>query len=161
MLPNNLVTPSPFNTFSFIPNAGAPASDFYGPLDAARTDGGWKVFIVHGFTGGDDYAFKPIDFQTFVDAVGYAKGQSDLWLDTYLNVGAYWRAEDVFNHVQPTISGNDRTWSWGLPDHFPPGKCLRVSVDGGTLIQNGTVLPWNSHGYYEVSLDAGSLTLSP
>jgi hypothetical protein len=38
---------------------------------------------------------------------------------------------------------------------------LRVKVDGGTLYQNGKPLPWSEHGYYEVGLDAGSLTLSP
>jgi hypothetical protein len=36
-----------------------------------------------------------------------------------------------------------------------------VKVDGGTLKQGGTALAWDSHGYYEVALDAGSPTLSP
>jgi hypothetical protein len=44
---------------------------------------------------------------------------------------------------------------------LPPGKYLRVKVDGGTLTQAGQTLAWDEHGYYEVALDAGSLTLSP
>jgi hypothetical protein len=48
-----------------------------------------------------------------------------------------------------------------LPPNFPPGKYLRVTVDGGTLTQHGVSLPWVTHGYYEVALDAGSLTWSP
>ena len=36
-----------------------------------------------------------------------------------------------------------------------------MRVDGGTLSQNGKALAWNGHGYYEIALDAGSLTLSP
>jgi hypothetical protein len=48
-----------------------------------------------------------------------------------------------------------------LPEHFPPGKFLRVSVTGGTLKQKGAALPWDARGYYEVALDAGSLTLGP
>jgi len=60
-----------------------------------------------------------------------------------------------------TTSGSDQTWTWTLPAHFPPGKCLRVTADGGTLKQGGTPLVWDPHGYYEVSLDAGALTLSP
>jgi hypothetical protein len=48
-----------------------------------------------------------------------------------------------------------------LPAHFPPGKYLRVNVTGGTLTQKGAPLPWDPHGYYEVALDAGALTLAP
>jgi hypothetical protein len=44
---------------------------------------------------------------------------------------------------------------------MPPGKVLRVTVDGGKLSQNGTQLSWDSHGYYEVALDAGNLTWIP
>ncbi|HVV53661.1 MAG TPA: polysaccharide deacetylase, partial [Polyangia bacterium] len=65
----------------------------------------------------------------------------------------------------PAVSGRapaeTRTWTLKLPPHFPPGKALRVQVGGGTLSQNGKPLPWDGHGYYEVALDAGSLTLSP
>ena len=38
---------------------------------------------------------------------------------------------------------------------------LRVTVDGGTLSQGGTPLVWDTHGYYEVALGKGSVTLSP
>jgi hypothetical protein len=36
---------------------------------------------------------------------------------------------------------------------------VRVRVDGGTLTQRGQRLIWDEHGYYEVALDRGSLTL--
>lgn len=51
--------------------------------------------------------------------------------------------------------------TWTLPDHFPPNQYLRVKTDGGTLKQNGSALTWDGHGYYEISLDANSVTLSP
>ena len=38
---------------------------------------------------------------------------------------------------------------------------MRVKVDGGTPSQRGTPLIWDSHPYYEIALDAGSVTLSP
>ena len=63
--------------------------------------------------------------------------------------------------VSPTTSGDATTWSWTLPDHFPPGMCLRVRTAGGTLTQNGEALSWDDHGYYHVALDAGSVTLAP
>jgi hypothetical protein len=77
-----------------------------------------------------------------------------------VNVGAYWRAQKVVSAATPIAAGNSQTLTWTLPPHFPPGKYLRVTVDGGTLLQGGTPVPWNSHGYYEIALDIGSLTLS-
>jgi len=80
-------------------------------------------------------------------------------------VGAYWRGQKVLAAVTPTVTGDKRTpsqtWTWTLPAHFPPGRFLRVKVDGGTLAQRGQPLTWNGHGYYEIALDAGSVTLSP
>jgi hypothetical protein len=43
----------------------------------------------------------------------------------------------------------------------PTDASERVTVDGGTLWQDGAPLPWDGHGYYEVALDAGNLTLAP
>ena len=57
--------------------------------------------------------------------------------------------------------GGPSTGSGGSTGSFPPRKYLRVKVDGGTLEQGGIALAWDSHGCYEVALDAGSLTLSP
>ena len=67
----------------------------------------------------------------------------------------------MFTAVTPTTSGTSKTWTWTLPAHFPPRKYLRVKVDGGTLTQGGNALTCNDHGYYEIALDAGSVTLSP
>jgi hypothetical protein len=93
--------------------------------------------------------------------VNHTKSLGDVWIDTMLNVGAYWRGQKAVSSVTPTKSGADTVWTWTLPDHFVPGKYLRVKVDGGTLSQGGRALPWNDHGFYEIALDAGSLTLSP
>ena len=41
------------------------------------------------------------------------------------------------------------------------GKYLRVTVTGGTPMQGGAAVDWDDHGYYEVALDTGSLTLAP
>ena len=79
-----------------------------------------------------------------------------------VNVGAYWRGQKTLSGVTPAAApGGGQTWTWTKPDNFPEGKVLRVTVDGGTLSQGGTPVIWDPHGYYEISLDAGSLTLSP
>jgi peptidoglycan/xylan/chitin deacetylase (PgdA/CDA1 family) len=151
----------PFNTFCYIPATGAPASAFNAQVDTARTAGKWRIVLVHGFTGGTDGAYQPVGIDEFSAAVTYAKSLGDVWIDTMVNVGAYWRGQKAFSQATPVVSGTTTTWTWTLPDHFPPGRTLRVTVDGGTLTQAGAPLVWNEHGYYEVSLDAGSLTLSP
>ncbi len=154
-------TNNPFNLPCFVPEEGAPAADLNASIDAARTAGGWRVVLVHGFTGGTDGAYHPIDIAEFVSHVGYAKSLGDLWLDSMVHVGAYWRAQKAVSESTPTVSGDQTTWQWTLPEHFPPGLCLRATVDGGTLTQNGKALAWDDHGYYSIALDAGSVTLSP
>ena len=151
----------PFNIFCFIPAQGASASAFNTEIDAARTAGKWKTVLVHGFTGGSDSAYQPVAIGEFTASVTHTKSFGDVWIDTVVAVGAYWRAQKMLTAVTPAMSGTSRTWTWTLPAHFPPKKFLRVKVDGGTLTQGGATVPWNDHGYYEIALDAGSLTLAP
>jgi len=159
MKPNN--DANAFETPAYLPHLGAKTDVLDAQVKLARDGKGWKVFVVHGFAGGDDYAYNPVDIDQFTATVQNAKNSGDMWIDTFANVGAYWRGQAAVSKVQATTSGSDQTWTWALPEHFPPGKCLRVTVTGGTLVQNGTALPWDDHGYYELSLDAGSVTLSP
>jgi hypothetical protein len=94
-------------------------------------------------------------------SIAHAKSLSDVWIDTFANVGAYWIAQKLFLAAMPMSAAGSTTWTWTLPPHFPAGKILRVTVDGGKLRQNTTTLAWDGHGYFEVSLDAGTLTWSP
>jgi peptidoglycan/xylan/chitin deacetylase (PgdA/CDA1 family) len=143
-----------------IPPEAALASEFNRHTDAARTSGGWKIILVHGFTG-DSGAYQPVALSEFISAVQYTKSFGDVWIGTVLDVGAYWCAQKVIRDTVPVTEGNSTTWHWVLPDHYPPGHSVRVTVTGGTLSQGGIPLTWDDHGYYQVSLDAGSLTLSP
>lgn len=162
---NSVIMPKdnsdPFNLPCYIPNTGASSNDMGSQIDSAESAGGWRVVLVHGFTGGSDGAYQPVGISEFTAAVEHAKSLGDVWIDTVANVGAYWRAEKLVAALTPETQGDDQVWSWTLPDHFPPGRFLRVTVDGGTLKQGGSELGWNDHGYYEIALDAGSVTLSP
>jgi hypothetical protein len=91
----------------------------------------------------------------------YAKNLGDVWVDTTVAIGAYWRAQKLLSTTIPTTSGGSTSYSWTLPPHFPPNKYLRITVTGGTVSQKGNTLAWNGHGYYEISLDAASLTIAP
>jgi peptidoglycan/xylan/chitin deacetylase (PgdA/CDA1 family) len=147
---------------TFLPNENAPTTDFNRQVDNGRNSGTWHTVLVHGFTGGDQNgAYQPVGINQFSAAVRYARDQGDVWIDTVLDVSAYWIGQKTFNAVTPNANGGVTEWSWQLPDHFPPNAFLRVSVDGGTLSQDGVPLVWDGHGYYEVALDAGSLTLAP
>ena len=150
----------PFNLPCYLPPQGALASTMNAVLDSSRSAGAWQIVLVHGFTGGNDGAYQPVAIGEFVSSVNHNKAWGDVWIDSMVQVAAYWRAQKMFSAVAPTTSGTDRTWTWTLPDHFPPGKCLRVNVDGGSLKQGGGTLAWNDHGFYEIALDEGSLTLS-
>jgi peptidoglycan/xylan/chitin deacetylase (PgdA/CDA1 family) len=159
IVPNG--TTNPFNLPCFIPATGAKSTVFNAQTDSALTSGGWRVVLVHGFENGGDGAYQPINIDEFTTHVRYAKSLRTLWLDSVVNVGAYWRAQKLLSTVTPTQSGSENTWTWTLPNNFPPGKCLRATVDGGTLLQGGKALTWNEHGFYEIALDAGSVTLAP
>jgi peptidoglycan/xylan/chitin deacetylase (PgdA/CDA1 family) len=151
----------PFVLPCFIPPANAATSVFDAQLENARRAGGWAIVLVHGFSGGSDGAYKAVRLHDFVSAVAHARERDDVWVDTLVNVGAYWRAQKLVAAAIPSTGGGTTTWSWTLPPHFPPSKYVRVKVDGGTLTQAGKPLAWDDHGYYEVALDAGALVLGP
>jgi hypothetical protein len=151
----------PFDLPCYIPLTNAAAGAFDSEITAARNAGGWKIVLVHGFSGGSDGAYQPVSIAEFVTHVNRTKGLGDMWIGTLVDVVAYWQAQKLISGLTPTTSGSTTTWTWTLPSKFPPGKFLRVKVTGGTLSQGGTPLVWDDHGYYEVALDRGSLTLAP
>jgi hypothetical protein len=150
---------NPFSLPCHVAAMNEPASGFNAVIDQARTNGRWQIILIHSLGG--DGGYNPVAPADVISSITRAKGFGDVWLDSVVNIGAYWRAQKVVAAVTPTTQGSDRIWTWTLPAHFPPGKYLRVRVDGGTPKQGGTALTWDMHGYYEIALDAGSLTLSP
>jgi peptidoglycan/xylan/chitin deacetylase (PgdA/CDA1 family) len=148
----------PFNLLCNIPATRASAADINSYILSARDLGNWQIMLFHGFYDSD---FQPVDIGEFTKSVNAIKAYGDMWMDTVCNICAYWRAQKLFAALSPATSGADMLYTWTLPAHFPPGKYLRVKVTGGTLKQNGQILNWDSHGFYEISLDAGSLTISP
>lgn len=152
----------PLNLNGDIPPTGAGADYFIGLTDTARSNGRWQIVTIHGFQPQINGEYQPVDLDGFVQAVEYGKSLGDIWIGTMVDVGAYWLGQKAFSAASPQgAAGAEQTWAWTLPEHFPPDRYLRVVVDGGTLSQDGVNLPWNEHGFYEVALDAGSLTLTP
>jgi peptidoglycan/xylan/chitin deacetylase (PgdA/CDA1 family) len=161
---NGLIGPGdnsdPFTLPTYIPPTGASTANFNSEVDAARSAGKWRTMCIHGFTG-DGSAYQPVPLDQFIESVKHAKSTGDMWIGTITNVGAYWLGEKAFASATTMTAGTDKTWTWKLPEQFPTGHYLRVTVDGGTLKQGGITLTWDPHGYYEIALDKGSVTLSP
>jgi hypothetical protein len=134
-------------------------------LEGARANGRWIIFLLHSLAPTSAAWYATVDVSAVTDSIAHAKDRGDVWIDSLVNVGAYWRGQKLLSSTKPATSGTasaqTQTWSWTLPAHFPPGRHLRVAVDGGTLSQSGRVLPWDGHGYYEIALDDGTLTLAP
>lgn len=151
----------PFNLPIYLAQTNDTATIFDNQIDAAHTNGRWLIILVHSINPTTDTWYNPVDISEVTGAMNHGKSLGDVWNDSVVHVAAYWIAQKLLAAATPTTSGTDQTWSWTLPAHFPPGRYLRVTVTGGTPTQNGTPLPWDDHGYYEVALDAGSLTLSP
>jgi peptidoglycan/xylan/chitin deacetylase (PgdA/CDA1 family) len=142
-------------------------SSFDQIINDARGRGRWGVFLFHGVAPNDwdGSACCPVPATAIAGSMSHLKGWGDVWGDTVVNVAAYTIGQHLFAGLTPVTAGGTTTWTWTLPAGFPPGKFLRVTVDGGTLKQTihgvETTLPWNERGFYEVSLSAGNLTLAP
>ena len=134
---------------------------FNAAVEGARAAGRWVILVVHSLAPTTSRWYATVEVSAVTGSIEHAKSLGDVWIDSMANVGAYWRGQKVLSSVTPTTTGSTQTWTWTLPAHFPPGKYLRIAVDGGTVSQGGRDLTWDGHGYYEIALDAGSLTLSP
>jgi hypothetical protein len=139
---------------------GETAETFTGLIDSAASDGEWLTLLFHTIDPTDATWYAPVDVSEITASVEHAQ-KGDLWVDTVASVGAYWLGQRVLESAESSESGGDTVWEWSLPEQFPADQHVRVTVDGGTLSQNGERLDWHDSGYYEVALDEESLTLSP
>lgn len=139
------------------PPGGDDVAVFNADLDRAQAEGKWLVFLFHTLLPTSSNWGAGENVAAVTGSMEYAKSH-DMWIDSVVNIGSYWIGERLVENAAKTQSGGVTTWSWTLPPHFPAGRVLRVTVAGGELSQGGKALAWDSRGYYEVSLDAGSLS---
>jgi hypothetical protein len=150
----------PFNLPIMGASGGEPAAVFNGHIDAALAQGRWLIFLFHSILPTRQNWFAGVDITSITGSIEHAKSLGNLWIDSVVDIGAYWLGQRTFEASARASAGGKLTWSWSLPAAFPPGHVLRVGVDGGTLSQGGRPLAWNGHGYYEVALDARAVTWS-
>lgn len=146
-----------FNLPAIAVTSGQTAKDFNASIDSARSQGRWGIFLFHSLLPTDKNWYAGVEVREVTASIAHAKTTGDVWIDTMASIGAYARAQQLVEELKPI----GHTWSWTVPDYFPPGTTLRVIVSGGALHQDGKQLSWNSHGYYEVAFDAGNLSWTP
>lgn len=141
-----------FNLPAYLPPTDASSTLMDSAVDEARSAGKWKIFCVHGFDSSNG-TWQPVAISDMTTTMSNAVASGDVWVDTMGNVAAYWLGQKAISDLTSTSA------TWALPANFPPNMCVRVTTTGGTVKQNGIEVPWSEHGYYEISLDAKSLTV--
>jgi peptidoglycan/xylan/chitin deacetylase (PgdA/CDA1 family) len=151
----------PFRLPAIAAAGGEAGSVFSGHIDSAVTQSRWVIFLFHTVLPTSQNWGAGVDIASISQSVEHARSLGNVWVDSVANIGAYLLGQRAFAAATLTTEGDSSSWTWTLPEPFPSGRVLRVTVDGGTLSQAGQPLAWDGHGYYEVSLDARSLTWSP
>jgi hypothetical protein len=147
----------PFNLPIYGAKAGDPESAFDAQIDSAHAAGNWEILLFHSMGGDGGYA--PVNVADVIGSVHHAQAFGDMWIDSMVNIGAYWAGQKAVTNAAVKESGGKMVLTWTLRAHFPTGRFVRVTVTGGTLRQGGHKLKWNPAGYYEVALDAGEVTI--
>jgi len=137
----------PFLLPAYLPPTGADTANLSGQIAAGK----WRIYVIHGFDG-QNGTYQPIPIASVTGAM--SKAVSDgYWVEGMTNVGAYWQGQKLI----PASATTSATWT--LPANFPPNMCVRITTTGGTVTQKNETINWDSHGYYQISLDAGEVTI--
>lgn len=127
--------------------------------------GGWLVWRIQGLEE-VPLENKAVSKKVF-DKVLDDLQSKDIWVGTFLEVGAYFRAEKIFEKAAVHESGLEKKWTWEVPDHFPDPVLLKVRLSteaattspGVEMLQDGKRLRSDSLGVYLVNFSLGELSL--
>jgi hypothetical protein len=138
-------SPDMFSLPSYLPPQGASSATMSGQINS----GTWTVFCVHGWASP---AYQPVNESDMLATM--TKAVTDgFWAESVMNIAAYFLGQKAISSSATT------TATWSLPAHFPPNMCVRVTTTGGTVTQKGAEVPFDSHGYYQISLDSLEVTI--
>ena len=136
--------------------------------NTAKTSNAWFVTIMHDVANPtpDQYSVTPANNLVMLNA-GISNG---LWIDTYLNVGAYYRAHFTMDtatarpYQTTTTAGWNLTWTSPHPK-MPRSVLLRVKFAAATfgtnftVQQNGVTIPAETDGSYIIDFMKLSMTV--
>jgi len=132
-------------------------------ISSAKSGNTWAVTIVHDVKENPDtYSLTPADNLKMLQA-GAASGA---WIDTYQNIGAYYRAHFTMDTVTATSTSEGWKMGWTSPyAKLPKSVSLRVKLATATfgtsftVQQNGVTLPPETDGSYLIDFMKLSLTV--
>jgi peptidoglycan/xylan/chitin deacetylase (PgdA/CDA1 family) len=132
-------------------------------IDKALTLHAWTTVQIHGI-GDPSTGFEPIPAGTFITLLDDLKADQSkgLWVAPFGTVAAYLRAQKILEAAQPQPENGEERFAWKVPDPFPSGVMLKITIEGGTRLhvyQGNRELRPSKAGVYSVSFDSGELSL--
>ena len=120
-------------------------------IDAAK-NGGWISTLVHG-VGGDWLTISTPNVTAMFDRAI----KDSLWVGTYQQVGAYWRAHFTMDAVGLPTGASPSVLEWGSPHpRMPKSVMLKVKIDTAAfgksfaVSQDDVAIPANADGSYTI-----------
>jgi peptidoglycan/xylan/chitin deacetylase (PgdA/CDA1 family) len=154
----NVILPDPepdwLNLVSQVTLTETKVDVYKGWIDEAQAKGAWSIFMIHGLEG-TSWGYSPIKKADFGATLDHVKDK-DLWVATFGEVGAYFRAQKFLEKLK----GGPK-WDWKVPPLFPKGIVLKVKIDPAKqeLRQKDIVLKPDAKGLCSVKFDDGNLVL--
>ncbi len=133
-------------------------------IDNDLKDEAWLILTIHGLEG-TPWGYQPISKKIFTQLLDYLQSK-DIWVDTLLRVGAYFRAQKIFEKAVVEKMDQGFRFRWKVPGTFPPGVMLRIKMEPTGLkdenfipSQNGKRLKIDSEGMGTLEFNQGALEL--
>lgn len=150
-------------TTSFIVWDDATSAEALTEIDMAANAGTWMVTLNHG-VGGDWGAVTVPQVDSMFDRA-LAR---DLWVATYQDAAAYWRASKTMDTARAVPSGNGWALAWTSPHPRMPRQVkLRVKLDttifgpSPVVTQGGAPIARETDGSWVVDFMKLSLQVAP
>jgi peptidoglycan/xylan/chitin deacetylase (PgdA/CDA1 family) len=133
-------------------------------INSAKSGNSWFIAIIHDVKESpDQYSVTPADNKRMLEAAKAA----GVWIDTYQNIGAYYRAHFVMDAAvaSPVSGGWNLAWTSPHP-RMPKSVKLRVKLAAATfgtgfeVRQGATVIPPEADGSYVIDFMKLSLMVA-
>ena len=121
--------------------------------------GAWTILQFHGLEG-FPRGYEPVSAQTFRNVLDYLKAQESqgLWVAPFGEVGAYFRAQKIFEQAEVTQAPYGITYDWNLPEGFPRDVILKARLNGrGRVYRHKKEILPDANGTYSIPLDCGEI----
>ncbi len=124
-------------------------------LDLAFNNKSWTVLAINSVEG-SSWGREPVPEKIFIQFLDYLmEKRKYLWIATFGEIGAYWRAQVIFEKAKKERSGSQIKVIWEKPNIFPSGVILKIKVEDQTVVvsQKGLVIKPIEKDVYPIAFD--------